>query len=374
MSQTADVIVIGVGGVGSAVLFHLAQRGVQALGLEQFTPGHDHGSSHGESRMIRTAYFEHPDYVPLAQKAFRLWEKLEQDSGEDLLRRTGLFVAGTPDSEAVQGTLNAARQHGLTVETFDSHEASRRFEGFRFHEEEIAVFENDAGVLKVEKAVQTHVRLAEQQGAELRTNEPVYRWSVNGQTVTVETERNRYECQTLILTVGPWMGNMLRGLPVECQVLRKVQLWGEAMPGAYRKAPAYYFDRPGGAFYGFPADQAGLVKLAQHSGGEPVEDPALLRRTIDDEDVQPAAAFVNSTLTNLQTFPVRASACMYTMSPDGHFLVGRHPNHKPVLFAAGLSGHGFKFAGILGQALSELAIDGKTELPIGFLDVARFNN
>ena len=374
MKQTADVIVIGIGGVGSAAISHLASAGANVIGIDRFPPGHDHGSSHGGTRIIRTAYFEHPDYVPLAQVAWQQWEELKQKTGQDLIMTTGLFVTGRPDSEAVQGTLQAAKQHGLEVETLSRSEADARWTGFRFSDDEMAVFEKQAGILNVEECVKAHARTAQQNGAIMNTGESAFRWGSNGSTVFVESDRGHYEAGTLIITAGAWAGSLLRGLPVELHVLRKVQVWMATEQGSYCDSPVFYFDRSEGAFYGCRTAEPGLVKVARHTGGEPVDDPSLVRRVVDADDLRPISNFAASTMTGFSPTPVRASTCLYTMSADGHFIVDQHPEHENVYFAAGLSGHGFKFTNVLGQALSDFAMHGNTELPVGFLSLKRFED
>ncbi|MBW3542390.1 MAG: N-methyl-L-tryptophan oxidase, partial [Planctomycetes bacterium] len=228
-----DCIVLGVGGFGSGALYHLARRGVRVLGIDRFVPPHGRGSSHGESRIIRQAYFEHPDYVPLCRRACELWRELESETGRDLMRLCGLLIVGPPDGEAVPGANAAARQHGVTIENLSRAEAAARFPTFGFPEASQAVYEPVAGYLHVEECLAAHIERAVAHGAELLTNEIVHEWSVSNGEVAVVTNRGRYTAARLIITAGPWASRVLADLGVPLCVVRKPQLWLPADEGAY---------------------------------------------------------------------------------------------------------------------------------------------
>lgn len=372
MSATYDVLVIGVGGMGSAAAYALARRGVRVLGLEQFGPAHGAGSSHGETRIIRTAYFEHPDYVPLLRRSYDLWRELEAESGRSLYDAVGLFLNGRVQAEAIAGTLRAAQEHALSLETLTTAEARRRFPGFAFDADACTVYERDAGRLLVEACVASHIERARAHGAELRFRETVVQWSAERHGVRVLTDRGVYTGERLVFTAGAWTLGLLRAIGVPLNVRRKVQLWFPASDASYRDSPCFYFEEPHGSFYGIPDRDGALVKVAEHTGGDAVDDPALVERKLLLSDVERVAEFVALRLPQADSRPVRHSVCLYTMSPDGHFLVDRHPEHERVAFAAGFSGHGFKFAGVIGEALADLALDGRTDLPVNFLRCDRF--
>lgn len=376
MPTVCDCLVVGVGGVGSAALRHLAARGIRAIGIERFGVAHDRGSSHGETRVIRQAYFEHPDYVPLLRSAYRLWDGLAAESGRPLFRRCGLILSGTPDSEVLTGSRLAAGRHGVPVELLDRQAATALFPQFSFPDNHEILFEPDAGYLLVEECVQAHVEAALRRGASLRTGETVTAWSSDPGGVRVRTDRDEYVARAAIVTAGPWAATVLAGLAVPLTVLRKVATWHPTAASGRRPEdgmPTYLFDLAGHCFYGFPSLDGRTVKVAEHTGGEPVTDPSNVDRSLRPDDVTPLADFVRSALPGVTPSPERHSVCLYTMSPDGHFVVGRMPD-APGAFAAGLSGHGFKFASVLGEALVDLVLDGTTRHPIGFLSPQRFAN
>lgn len=374
-SQSFDCIVLGTGGVGSAALYHLARRGVRVLGLDRFAPGHDRGSSHGQTRVIRLAYFEHPDYVPLLRRAFELWHELEAQRGEQLYVRTGIIEMGPPDGEVLPGVLRAARQHDLAVDTLTADEVQRQYPGLRLPEHWQGVFETEAGYLRVEKCVIAHAEAAQACGAQLHSGEEVLTWSVAGDGVTVQTNRQVYRANRLLVTAGAWAPRLLHDLKVPLQVLRKPLLWYRTIQPDYRRDngfPVWFFETPDGLFYGFPEfDEMGL-KAAEHTGGLTVDDPLRLERHLTPEDRRPLEAVLRRHMPGVSDHCVHHTVCMYTTTPDGHFIVDRHPEHAQVCFAAGLSGHGFKLSNLLGDVLADLALTGSTHHPIDFLSIGRF--
>ena len=369
-----DALVLGVGGVGSAALFHLARRGARVLGIDRFPPGHDRGSSHGKTRMIRQAYFEHPDYVPLVQRSFALWHELEQLAEETLYHQVGLLQVGPPKGEVLSGVRASARLHGLPIETFSAREAITRFPGFRVPNDYEALFETRAGYLFVERCITAQVEQATRLGAELHTGETIRAWRAEGAGVVVETDRTTYHADRLILAAGAWAGQLLGNLGIPLEVRRKPLYWWQTRGDAYRAdqgCPGFLYDLPQGCFYGFPQIDSCGVKVAEHTGGAVIQDPLAVDREIDPVDQQRVARFVDDYLSEATSHCTDHAVCMYTMTPDAHFVVDRHPVFPQVVFAAGLSGHGFKFTCVLGQALSQLALDGRTDLPIKFLSASR---
>ena len=370
-----DCIILGTGGVGSAALYHLSRRGARALGIDRFAPGHDRGSSHGETRIIRLAYFEHADYVPLLRRAYELWGELEERRGQKLYHETGLLEVGPSEGTVVPGVLASARRHSLEVELLDPREAERRFPGFRIPEGMAAVFERRAGYLRVEDCVRAHAEEAVRLGARLVTGETVLRWRVDGAGVAVETDRGTHRAARLIVTAGAWAGGLLADLGVRLEVRRKTLLWYRTASAQHREesgGPGFFYETPTGLFYGFPEIGDGEIKVAEHSGGESVADPLTVDRSLRPSDRLPVEEFLRRYLPGVRADDcVRHAICLYTMSRDEHFVVDRHPDHPQVSFAAGLSGHGFKFTSVLGEVLAGLALDGRTGLPIGFLSCDR---
>jgi sarcosine oxidase len=370
-----DAIVLGVGGMGSAALYHLARRGLRVLGIEQFSLAHDRGSSHGQTRIIRKAYFEHPAYVPLLHRTYELWGDLERHTGQKLFYRTGLLLGGPPDGMIVTGIQRSAREHHLDIQSLTPSDVSRRYPGLRVPPEHTALFEPDAGFLRVEACVRAHADAAATAGAQILTAAPVQSWSAAADRVTVRNADAEHTARALVIAGGAWASRLLSDLHLPLEVRRKVVFWYETSHPCYEMqagCPVYGFETSQGFLYGFPAiDDAG-VKVAHHSGGQTVRDPSALDRNLYPEDEAPVLTFVASYLPSLRPRRLQHSVCMYTMTPDEHFVIDRHPAYRSVVYAAGLSGHGFKFAPIIGAVLADLAIDGRTDQPIDFLSARRF--
>jgi sarcosine oxidase len=366
-----DVIVLGVGGFGSAACYHLARRGVRVLGLEQFPLVHDRGSSHGETRIIRLAYFEHPDYVPLLRRAYQLWDELENSSGKTLFRKTRLLIAGPPDGEAISGALRAAREHRLDIEQLTAAEACQRYPDFRLPDNHDVVIEPDAGFLHVEECVRTHIDEARLAGAEIQSEVPVLGWGRDGANLYVDTKHGRFSATKLVITAGAWSSRILADAAMPLKVVRKFVGWYEVEPGAYhvdRGYPTFYIEQNDGAVYGFPSIDGRTMKFAEHSaGGEIVHDPAVVDRTARPEDRARLEPFRQAVLLRCRATLDRHSVCLYTLTPDHHFVIDRHPQEDGVIVAAGFSGHGFKFTSVIGEVLADLAWNGRTDAPIEFL-------
>jgi len=371
--ETYDAIVVGVGGVGSSAVCHLAQRGLSVLGLDRFPPGHDQGSSHGQTRIIRQAYFEHPDYVPLLRQAYIAWSDLEQAVEKQLYYPVGILEAGPPDGAIVPGVLDSASRFGLDVHSLSHEEAMREFP-FQLPADMTAVFERDAGYLLVEECVKAHAQVAIRHGAELRSDEPVLAWTVDGSRIEVTTEKATYQTERLVIASGAWSNDLLGSLGIELRVLRKHLHWMDANSSRFsakENCPVFFFEVPEGHFYGFPAIDERGIKLAEHSGGEEITDPLAKQNEIDKLDRARISNFAaNYFGPSVKRFTDHAT-CLYTMTHDEHFIVDSHPNHSGIAFAAGLCGHGFKFTSVLGQILADLVITGDTELPIDFLRSSR---
>ena len=370
---TYDVIVIGTGGMGSAAAYHLARRGARVLGLDRFSGAHDRGSSHGHTRVIRHAYFEHPDYVPLLSRAYDLWRELEKQAGETLYHEVGLLQVGPRDGAIVPSVRQSAQQHNLELEEVSREDLAARFSGFVVPDGYDVVFERRAGYLLVERCVMAHLQQATRAGAEFRT-EAVRRWNASGPGVTVETDSASYSAGRLIIAAGAWAGSMLADLGIELRVLLKHLHWYPGSDTRYRRdtgAPTFFYEVPGGYYYGFPQLDERGVKVAEHSGGTEVVDPLTAPRVVDPKDRARVESFLAQMLPGVSSSPAAHTTCFYTMSRDEHFIIDRHPEHEQVSFVAGLSGHGFKFACVLGEVLAGLALDGKTGHAIEFLSCQR---
>jgi len=379
VARTFDTIVLGLGGMGSAAAFHLAARDQKVLGLEQFSPAHDKGSSHGKTRVIRQAYFENPAYVPLLFRAYELWCELERAKDERLLFETGGLMIGAPGSAVVTGSTASARLHGLPHEILDATEISRRFPALHPPADHVALHEKRAGYLLVERCTLAHLDLATGAGAELHFDEQVLHWKQVGNGVCVKTSRGEYEAEHLVISPGPWAPRVLADLGLPLEVERQVLYWFQSsqgiepfLPGHF---PIYIWEKGDGTMpYGFPAiDGAeGGVKVAFHTA------PVTTRCTTDTVDRRVNTAEIRTMQDTIRGLVpaldgpcVNAVTCLYTNTPDQNFVLARHPACDRVFIACGFSGHGFKFASVIGEVLADLVTRGATQFEIGFLDPAR---
>lgn len=370
-----DVIVVGVGAMGSAACWRLARRGVRVLGLERFDVGHALGSSGGETRLIRKAYYEHPDYVPLVQRAYELWGEVESESKSKLLFQTGGLYLGPREGELITGSLRSARKHRIEHELLEGDGLRRRYPQWLLPEGYVGLYEAGAGYLLCELAVATMARLAVSQGAEVRSNEGIRSWSADGDGVKVRTDRGEHHAAKIVFTAGAWTEKLVMDLGVPLSVTRQVLGWvspSDPANFAVGRLPCWAVEHAGGLFYGFPILEGGdTMKLAYHHRGPSAEPDSMDRRARaeDETDFRP---LIRRYLPGADGPLRKMHVCMYTYSPDSHFIVDRHTAHENVLLACGFSGHGFKFAPVIGDALADLALAGRTELPIGFLSFARF--
>jgi len=363
---TFDVAVIGLGAMGSAAAYHLASRGARVLGLERFARGHTRASFGGRSRIIRLSYFEHPGYVPLLRRAWALWRVLEEASGEALLTQTGGLYAGPPDGDLVTGSLRSARKHGLAHELLDADEAMRRFPALRLDPSWAAVFEEQAGWLAPERCIEAHLRLAEQAGATLRFSSAAS-FRLDGESLVVEWDGGKEHVDRVVLTAGAWLPQLLPVLAPALSVERVPLFWFDPV-APVGPLPIWIMETPDGDFYGFPPDEHGL-KLARHGDGD-AADPDALDRTPRPADEERVRAFARRHLPAAGGRLRETHICMYTRTPDGHFVIDRAG--EQVVYSSACSGHGFKFASVVGEVLADLALDGATAHPIGFLSAARF--
>jgi sarcosine oxidase len=385
MPESVDTLIVGLGAMGSSACYHLARRGVRVLGLDQFLIAHDRGSSHGLSRMIRMCYYEHPDYVPLLRRAYELWRTLESESGERLLFTPGGVYMGREDAEAIAGSRLAAVEHGLAHEMLTRADLARRFPQFALPENFVGLFEPTAGWLAPERAIAAHARLARQHGADIRTDERVESWEADERGVRVRTVRAEYRARTLIIAAGAWAGRVVTDLGVAVSPTRQTLGWfspPDPAPFASPDAPVWAMQTPkdwdgrGDLFYGFPMSTESptgtpSLKLARHAKGPPIDPDRDGREPHpgDQDDIRP---FLRRFMPGADGPLVALRACMYENSPDSHFIIDRHPTHPNVIIAAGFSGHGFKFACVVGEVLADLAASGQTRHPIGFLGLHRF--
>ena len=380
MAHSFDVIVIGLGGMGSAAAYQLATRGQQVLGLEQHKPVHNYGSSHGRSRIIRQAYFEDPAYVPLLLRAYELWEQIETETGQELLTITGGLMIGSPDSAVVAGSIRSAREHGLSNEVLDANAIQRRFPPLQPAADLVAFYEQKAGLLYPKATVQAHLHRAAQLGAELHFEETVLSWDVaaSGDGVRVTTEQGSYSAEHLVIAPGAWAPGLLAELHLPLKVERQVMYWFDPLTGiepfSVGHFPIYIWEcEDGAAFYGFPAHDGpgGGVKVALHTSGTPCT-PATINREVGAEETDRMRSYLAERIPALNNTCIHAVTCMYTNTPDKHFVIATHPRFPQVAIAAGFSGHGYKFASVVGEILADLSLEGTTRHPINLFTPERF--
>lgn len=383
--STWDLIIVGAGAVGSAALRAASEVGARVLCIEQFTPANARASSHGHSRIFRHAYFEHPDYVPLLRHSTARLESLEAEAGIALLRRCGMLVAGRTDSVIVRGSIASARRWGLAVADLDAAALRARFPWFAFGEDACGALEANAGVVRPEATVHASVAVARTRGAELRQALRVRAVVEDAAGVQVQTDGGRERAAAAIVASGAWTSQLLPELAPLLTVTRQVQAWMAPPAVDTTGMPCWLYDRGPGvpAIYGLPADPqaeasadgvpapARCPKVALHGTPERV-DPDAGARPVDADDLRRIREACRSVAPSLDGTPVAAATCLYTLSPDGQFIVGTRRDSRRVHFAAGLSGHGFKLAPALGDALVDLALRGRTALPVGFLAPTRF--
>lgn len=375
-SVTYDVAVAGLGGMGSAALAHCALRGVRAIGIEQFEPAHTLGASAGKTRIIRQAYYEDPAYVPLLLRAYELWRDLQTRTGDELMRLTGLLMAGSERSEVVSGSARAAKAYDLPVEYLDAADMRRRYPPLRVADGEVGVFESRAGAVFPERAIRAHLRVAQDSGAHALFGTSVLHWRAETDSIVLElSDDSVIRARSLIVTLGPWFGDAMREAGAALQIQRNVQVWFAPSIQTYgaNAFPAFLLERESlpAPLYGFP-DFGDGVKAAFHGYGA-MTQPQRLDREIDDgRDVRPVAQALEEWMPGAAGAYLAGKACMYSLTPDRHFVIDTDPRDRRIVLCGGFSGHGFKFAPVVGEIAAQLALDGETPHDIAFLSLRRF--
>ena len=370
-----DVIVAGVGGMGSAALYELAKRGQRVLGIERYGIAHDMGSSHGFTRIIRLAYYEDPSYVPLLRRAYELWRELQEVMGEQVLHITGSIDAGPPGSFTFDGSLESCRMHGIPHEVLTSAEISSRFPGYRLPSETMAVYQEDGGFLVPEKCIEGYVELAKGLGADVHTDERVLDWSATSSGVQVTTDAGVYEAERLVVTAGAWTESMLPQLKGLAVPERQVLAWFEPKkPEIFQPAtfPVFNVVVDEGRYYGFPEFGVPGFKVGRYHHLEEVVDPETYDREPNLRDEVLLREFTENYFPDAAGPTSSMKACMFTNSPDEHFIIDRLPDAPQVTVAAGFSGHGFKFCSVVGEVLAGLSLDGSTRHDIAMFRLSRF--
>jgi sarcosine oxidase len=370
--QIFDTAVVGLGAMGSAALYALARRGQRVIGFDRFEPGHSLGSSYGESRIIRLAYYEDPAYVPLLRGAYRAWRDLEAATGETVMTVTGIIEAGIPGAELVQGSMRSARLHDLRHEILTPRQVNQRFPAFTLPSDWECIFQPDGGVLLPEKAIRLFVAAAERHGAVARRNSPVRAVQPLGDRVRITLEDgSRIEAGTAIVAPGAWMRDLMPQLALD--LTRQPLLWFSPIDAGLvrpERMPVFFLQSEDALTYGLP-DLGDGVKAGSHLSGGALTSADQARDPVSNDEAAALRAILQRLAPAAAGDLRRTSLCVYTRSPDLHFLLGPHPEAPQIILASPCSGHGFKFASLFGDILADLATAGSTAWPIGLFQPAR---
>jgi sarcosine oxidase len=369
-----QIVVIGLGAMGSAALCQLARRGVRAIGIEQFQLGHDRGSSHGLTRMIRLAHFENPSYVPLMRRAYALWHELEGIVDQKLLHITGIAEIGPPSGQIVSGT-RAGTNSELRSEQLDSAAFMRRYPAFSIPETFVAILQPDGGYIEASKAIAANIKVAKEQGASIRAGEKVIAVDPTSTGVRIRTDRDEIEADFAIVAAGPWMRSMFPDLDLPLRVTRQVVGWfepAELEQFSPDRFPVFVLENEYGNHYGFPAYDGMGVKIAMHHHLNEVVEPDGYERTVSAKEEAVIRAPLAKYLPGANGRMRVAETCLYTMTPDNTFIIDRMPGHSQIIIASPCCGHGFKFSPVVGEIVADLAMRGTTEHDISPFRVQRF--
>jgi sarcosine oxidase len=359
--------------MGSAALCQLARQGVRALGIERATPGHEGGSSHGLTRMIRLSYFEHPSYVPLLREAYARWHELERAAGRTLLHRTGILEVGSPDGALVASTLAASRLHDLPHDILDAADLMRRYPAFRVPGDFVAVLQPNGGFVEAAAAIETMLALATASGAQVRCGETVLSVEPKGDGVRIVTDRGTVEAAAAIVAAGPWLTKLLPEMRLPLRVTRQVFGWFEPRDAApLRGLPVFLLESRHGLHYGIPFAGERGVKFAKHHHADAATDPDACDRGVSAADEAMIRAAIADHMPAVDGPLLAAKTCLYTMTPDGDFIIDRLPDAANIIVASPCSGHGFKFAPLVGEILAGLAAAGTTAHDISRFRIGRF--
>ena len=369
-----DTIIVGLGAMGSAALHHLASRGVKVLGIDRFVTPHVHGSTHGRTRIIREAYYEHPCYVPIVQRAYELWAALEQEIGERLFVQTGGLMIGPPEGELFGGALRSATEHGLAHTILEPADVQARFPGFRVPPGSLALHEPRAGLLLPERCVEAHLALARRAGATIRTGITVTGWTADD-GVRIETDAGELRARTLILAAGPWLPALVPDLDLPLEVERQLFHWFEpaSHPEWYDAAhsPISLIEYADARFFATFPDIGHGVKAGIHHEGAVIDIDAPRAPASAAEGVE-IQGLLARYLPQAAGRILDRATCVYTNTPDHDFLLDRHPAHPNVIIASPCSGHGFKFASAIGEILADMVTTGETSFDLGPFAISRF--
>lgn len=374
-----DVVVVGLGVMGAAAAWSLAKRGVRVLGVDANAAGHTLGSSHGKTRATRESYFESPEYVPLMKEAHALWRGLEAEAGAGLLTMNGGAYFGPPDHPVLQGVVQAAAEHDLELEEYTPAEAMALHPGFFIPDGWQALIERTSGVLRAEACITAFHDVARRAGAELRFGDAMNSWRATDDGVIINLASGPVHARSLVLTFGPWAVEGLADVKLPIHSRRvTVAHFDTRRPESYANDDlgVFFWATPMGVYGGFQHIDGQGVKLLRHDDvgddGGGACTPDTIQRDVTAEDIRAFTDFSRIHLPDVGDTVLDAYTCIYTMTPDDHFIIDHHPASRNVVFAAGFSGHGFKFAPVVGEVLADLSLNGATDRDIRFLRAGRF--
>jgi sarcosine oxidase len=375
LADVYDVVVLGVGGMGSAIAYHLARRGLSVIALEQFAAAHDRGSSHGLSRIIRLAYFEHPSYVPLLRRAFTLWRELEEAAGETVLHVTGAIDAGPAGSRVVEGSLESCRVHGLRHDLLSGAQLNARFPGYRLPDEYRAVFQPDGGFLEPERCIRAHVRLAGGMGARVDEGAKVRSWRQERGGIVVELDGHVIRARQIVISAGAWMSQLVPSLAPLLRPERQVVGWFETLEHSVfdpDQFPVFVLTTADGIFYGFPEFGVPGFKIGKYHHRAEAVDPDAVRREVGERDEAVLRDCIRDCFPAADGPLLKSSTCIFTNTPDEHFIIDRLPDVPEAIVVSACSGHGFKFCSVIGEIVSDLVSDGSTKHDLSLFRLDRF--
>ena len=374
--KTFDAIVLGLGAHGSSAIYHFSKNNTKVCGIDKFVPPHAFGSSHGQSRIIRQAYHESPMYVPLVMEAYKLWNELENVSGKKLLLKTGGLILGNEDTMVIRGAKLSAETHNVPYEYLSNKEIAKRFPALKPVEETVAVVERSAGILFPEECIKTNLELANKNGAVLLFGEVVQSINIKNNSGEVVTDKDNYETEKLIVSVGAWLNDLLPELHLPLNIKRQVLFWFKNKDERIqqfiepKQLPIFIWEYSSPhIFYGFP-DLGNGIKIAPHHEGQPIH-PDFLSKKVDEDEIDQMKNILDKYF-NVDAKFNSSDVCMYTNTPDEHFIIDYYPSNKNIIIASPCSGHGFKFSSAIGKILCDMATEKSLQFDISPFKIDRF--
>lgn len=369
-----DIAVLGMGAVGALCVYEASKQGLSVIGIDQYDPPHSYGSTHGETRLIREAYSEGPEYVPLLRESLDLWRQLNTEIGENMFRDIGIQYIGPKDNPRMLSVRNSSQEYDIPLYGYTDN-PSHKQTGFCYPEDWDHIYELNAGYITVEPAMRALFKAAKQKGATLSPNTKILDIEIGDTQCRVRTDTSEITAKKLIIALGPWAHESMDFLTPHLELERHTLHWFEDPKGDFTPKdgmmPWVVHHPEGWFFYGFPTNEAGLVKMSEHAYGDRVATTKDIKRDITPEDTDTIEAFQKQYMPSLSK-RVHSSSCIYTMTKDGHFIIDHYPGTNHAVFAAGLSGHGYKFAPAMAQALIQMVMDGQTKKDWSLFKFSRF--